>query len=134
VYLPFPSEREAGGEGRDEFFDLEGTMILVVHLPRGATRLDIASVEHDQVPHLVGGGLLSTGVCIPPHPLLCRLETPSGLVVHSVHPVRIDLAGGVENIDHRGVRGVGVESVIGLERRKTRTGGDRVVVGEFGQG
>jgi len=116
VYLPFPWERETSGERRDKFFDLKGTMIFVVHFPRGATCLDIASVEHDQVPYLVCGGLLATGVCVPAHPLLCRLETPLGLVVYGVYPVRIDLAGRVENIDRSRVRGIGVESVIGVER------------------
>jgi len=134
VYLPFPWEREGSGERRDEFFDLEGTMIFVVHLPRGATRLDVATVEHNQVPNLVCGGLLSLGVCVPAHSLLCRLETLSGLVVYGVHPVRVDLASGVENIDRRRVRGIGVESVIGVERRQARTGGNRVVVGELGHG
>jgi len=132
VYLPFPWERETSGERRDEFFDLEGAMIFVVHLPRGATCLDIASVEHNQVPHLVCGGLLLTGVCVPAHLLLCRLETLSGLVVHGVHPVRIDLAGGVEDINRSRVRGVGIESVIGVERRQARTGGNQVVADELG--
>jgi len=134
VYLPFPWERETSGKRRDEFFDLEGTMIFVVHLPRGVARLDVVSVEHDQVPNLVCGALLVTGVCVPVHPLLCCLETLSGLVVHGVHPVRVDLAGGVEDIDRSRVRGVGVESVIGVERRQARTGGNRVVVGELGYG
>jgi len=134
VYLPFPWERKTSRERRDEFFDLEGPMIFVVHLPRRATRLDIASVEHNQVPYLVCGGLLAIGVCVPAHPLRCRLETLSGLVVHGVHPVRVDLAGGVEDIDRSRVRGVGVESVIGVERRQARTGGNRVVAGELGQG
>ena len=117
VYLPFPWERETSGERRDEFFDLEGTMIFVVHFPRGATHLDIASIEHDQVPYLVYGGLLATGVYVLAHPLLCRLETPSGLIVHGVHPVRIDLAGRVERIFHCRVGSRGVESVVGVKRR-----------------
>ena len=71
VYLPFLWECQADGERGDDFFDLEGTMIFVVHLPRGAAHLDIASVEHNQVPYLVYGGLFSTGVGVLAHPLLC---------------------------------------------------------------
>ena len=124
VDLPFSWECKADGERREEFFDLEGTMIFVVHLSRRATRLGVSSVKHNQLPNLVCGGLLSTGVGIPAHSLLCRLESFSGVIVHNVHPVCIDLAGGVENIDRHGVRGVGVESVVGIERRQTCAGGD----------
>jgi len=36
VDLPFPGQREADGQGGDDFLDLEGTLILVFQFLRGA--------------------------------------------------------------------------------------------------
>jgi asparagine N-glycosylation enzyme membrane subunit Stt3 len=60
--------------------------------------LYVATAKHNQVSDLAYGGHFPIGVYIPAHTLLCRLKALPGLVVHGVHPVRIDLAGGVERI------------------------------------
>jgi len=46
VDLPFTGKREAYHEWRDDFLDLEGTMILVVQLLRGMACFDVAAIEH----------------------------------------------------------------------------------------
>jgi hypothetical protein len=98
VDLLFAMEGEPKNERCNDLLDLEGVMILVVHLSREAEHLDIAAAEYNQVADLVFGYLLSIHVYIAAHSLMCRLESLSGLVVHSVHPILIDLAGRVEKI------------------------------------
>ena len=75
VDLPLLRQREADGQWGHDFFDLEGTVILVVQLLQWSTRFDVASVEHHQVSYLVCWGFLSGWVRVPAHSFLHRLQT-----------------------------------------------------------
>jgi len=90
--LPSPGQRELDTQGGDDFLDLEGTMILVVQFLRGVVRFDVAPVEHYQVSYLIWLGFLSRRVGVSAHSLLCIFQPFPGFVMHSVHPVGIDLA------------------------------------------
>ena len=70
VYLPFPGKRELNGEGGNNFFHLEVTMIFLVQFLQWPARFDVVPVEHHQVPGLVFQGLGSLGVHIATHPFL----------------------------------------------------------------
>ena len=71
VDLPFPGQCKSNCQGRDDFFHLEGAMILVVQLPGGSTRLDVAPVEHYQVPDLILRGLGALGIRVAAHSFVC---------------------------------------------------------------
>ena len=132
VDFPFPGQREADGQGRNDFLDLEGAMILVVQLPRGAARFDVAPVEHYQVSYLVSRGFLSCRIGVSAHSLLCIFQSLPGLVVHGVHPVSLDLARWVDGFHCQGVHGRRGEAIVSVKRGHTITRGDRVIVGELG--
>ena len=53
VDLPLSRECESDREWRNDFFELEGDMILVVQLPRRSARLDVAPTKHYQVSYLI---------------------------------------------------------------------------------
>jgi len=95
VYLPFPVQRESDCQGRDDHLHLEGAMILVVQLLRGSAHFDVAPVEHHQVPDLVFRGLGAMGIRVAAHSFVCRFQPFGGRLVYRVHPVGIELAGGV---------------------------------------
>jgi len=71
VDLPFPGEGESDSKGRDDSFHLKGAMVLVVQLPRGSARFDVASVEHHQVSDLVLQDLSALGVRVVTHSFVC---------------------------------------------------------------
>jgi len=96
VNLPFLGQRESNCEGRDDLFHLEGAMILVVQLPGGSARLDVAPVAHHQVSDLVFRGLGVLGIRVAAHSFVCRFQPIGGCLVYRVHPVGIELAGGVQ--------------------------------------
>jgi len=77
VDLPLPRQRETGGERRDDFLNLEGTMIFVVQFSRGSARFDIVSVEHNQISYLVCRRFLSVRVGVSAHSVLCSLQPSS---------------------------------------------------------
>ena len=96
VNLPFLGKRESDGEGQDDLFHLEGAMIFVVQLFRWSTCFDVASVEHDQVPYLIFGGLGSLGVRVATYPLVRCLLLLCGFLVDSMYQVRVKFADRVE--------------------------------------
>jgi len=132
VDLPIPRQREADSEWGDDFLNLEGTMILVVQLPQGAAGFNIPSAEHHQVSYLVCRGFLTVRVGVLAHSLLCGFQPLAGLVMHGVHPMRIDCAGRVERSSGSRVHGNRVESVVGVERGHPVADGDRIVVTKLG--
>ena len=134
VDLLFLRESEPNGERYDDFLSLEGAMILVVQLPGRTAGLDVPSVKDNQVADLVFGGLLSIRIRVLAHSLLCCLQTLTGFLVHSVHPVHIDLTGGVQRIFCGWVGSRRVESVVGVEWRKSSSGSYRIVVCELCHG
>ena len=73
VDFPSPGKRGADGKRGDDFFDLEGTMILAVQLSRGTTCLDVSATEHHQVSYLVCWGFLAGRVGVSAYLLLCLL-------------------------------------------------------------
>jgi len=131
VDFPFPGQCEADGQWGDDFFDLKGTMVLVLQLLRGAACFDVAPVEHYQVSYLVSRGFLPRRVGVSLHSLLCVFQSFPGFVVYGVHPVGIDLACQVQGFRCRGVHGHWVAAVVGVKRRHTIVRGGRVVVGEL---
>jgi len=62
---------------------------------------------------------------------LVRLPTPSGFILHGVHPVRIYRACRVQWLLHWWVDHGRVESVISIEWRLPIPLCDRIIVGEF---
>ena len=124
VDLPFPGQCESDCEGRDDFFHLEGAMILVVQLSGGSARLDIASVEHHQVPDLVFRGFGALGVRVAAHSFVCHLQSFGGRLVYRVHPVGVELAGGVQGSRGGWVGRHGMESVVSVKRRHPIAHGD----------
>jgi len=132
VDLPFPEQHEVDRQGGNDFLNLAGAMILVVQLLRRAARFDVAPIEHYQVSYLVSWRFLSYRVVILAHSLLCIFQPPLGLVVHSVHPVSVDLAHWVEGFCRCGVHGCRVEAVVSIKRGHTIPCGGRVVVDELG--
>jgi hypothetical protein len=62
VNFPFPELRKLDGEWRDDPFDLEWPLVLVVQRPRLVLCLGIVAVEYYQVTDLVYGVLLSLQV------------------------------------------------------------------------
>jgi len=128
--LPFSGQRESNCEGQDDFFHLEGAMVLVVQLLGGSTRLDVTSIEHYQVPDLVLPGLGSLGIHVAVHSFVHRFQPFSGRPVYRMHPVGIELAGGVQGSRGGWVGGHGIESVVGVERGHPIAHGNRIVVGK----
>jgi len=53
-------------------------MILVVQLPGGSTRLDVAPVEHYQVPDLILRGLGALGIRVAAHSFMCCFQPFGG--------------------------------------------------------
>ena len=96
VNLPFAGKREAYREWRDDFLDLEGTMIPVVQLLRGTACFDVVAVEHYQVSYLVCWGVFLGWVGVPAYLFLCFFQSFPGLVVYGMRPMHVDLAGWVE--------------------------------------
>jgi len=96
VNLPFLGQRESNCKGRDDLFYLEGAMVLVVQLPEGSVRLDLAPIEHHQVSNLVFRGLGVLGICVAAHSSVCRFQLFSGRLVYCLHPAGVELAGGVQ--------------------------------------
>jgi len=132
VDLPFPGQHEADSQGGNDLPDLEGTVILVVQLLRGAARFDVASIEYYQVSCLVSWGFLPCQIGVSAHSLLWLFLSSPGFVVYCVHPVGVDLAHWVEGFRRRRVHGWQVEAIVSVERGHTIPRGGRVVVGELG--
>ena len=52
VYFALAGKHESYRRWGDDFLDLEGTVIFVIHLLRGSAPFDVAPAEHHQVPYL----------------------------------------------------------------------------------
>jgi len=117
VNFPLLGKCESNGEGGDDLFHLEGAMILVVQLPGGSARFDVAPVEHYQVPDLVLRGLGMLGVRVAAHSFVRCFQSFGGCLVYCVHPVGVGLADWVQGSQGSQVRGHRMEAVVGKERR-----------------
>jgi len=131
VNLPFPGQRESYCEGQDDLFHLEGAMILVVQLPGGSARFDVAPVEHHQVSDLVFRRLGTLGICVAAHSFVCYIQPFGGCLVYCMRPVGVELAGGVQGSRSSWIRGHGMESAVSIERRHPIAHGNRIVVGKL---
>ena len=134
VYFPFSGQRQPYREGGDASLNLEGTMILVIHFPRGVACFDISSIKHYEVPYLVCRRRLSVWVLISSHSFLRCFQAPSGFVLHRFHPVGIDGTGGINRFLIRVWRiyRSSVEAVIGVKGRDSVSRCDRIIVSELG--
>jgi len=94
--LLFAGKREAHREGRDDFLNLESTMILVVQLLRGMACFDVSAAKHHQDSYLVRWGVFPGWVGVPAYSFLRFFQSFPGLAMYGVHPMRVDLAGWVE--------------------------------------
>jgi len=117
VNLPFPGQCKSNYKGQDDFFHLEGAMILVVQLLGGSARLDVAPVEYHQVSDLGFRWLSTLGIRVAANLFVCRFQLFGGPFVFRVHPVGVELAGGVQGSWGGWVGGHGTESVVSVERR-----------------
>jgi len=117
VNLPFPGQCELNCKGRDDLYHLEGAMILVVQLPGGSARLDVAPVEYHQVSDLVFRGLSTQEIRVAAHSFVHCFQPFGGCLVYCMHPVGIELAGGVQGSQGGWVGGHGMESIVSVERR-----------------
>ena len=131
VNLLFLRQRKSNCEGRDDLFHLEGAMILVIQLPGGAARLDVAPVEHYQVSDLVFRGLGALGVRVAVHSFVCRYQSFGGCLVYRIHLVGVNLADGVQGSQGGWVGGHRMESVVSVEQRHPIAHGNRIVVGKL---
>ena len=129
--LPFPGQRESYCEGRDDLFYLEGAMILVVQLPEGSARFDVAPVAHHQVSNLVFRRLGALGIRVAVHSFVCRFQPFGRCLVYRMHPEGLELAGGVQGSQSGSVEGHGMESVVSIEHRHPIAHGNRIVVGKL---
>jgi len=131
VNLPFPGQCKSNCKGRDDFFHLEGAMILVVQLPGGSARLDVMPIEHHQFSDLVFRGLGALGIHLAAHSFVCHFQPFAGRLLYRVHPVGVEFAGGVQGSRSGRVGGHRMESVVSVERRHPISHGNRIVVGKL---
>ena len=96
VDLPFLGKCESNHEERDDLFHLERAMNLVVQLPGGSARFEVAPIEHHQVSNLVLRTLGVLGVRIAAHSFECRFQLFGGRLVYRLHPVGVEFASGVQ--------------------------------------
>src|SRR3981081_3990819 len=103
MFPPFGWEGEPDGRRRDNFFDLEGTVVFVVQLPRGSLCFNMATVEHYEVSDLVSWGWCSGFIGVFDHPFFGCFEGLQVVLKGVFHPMSINVGSGVEYVRLPGI-------------------------------